>query len=256
MKKIVLQSLAILGINVVAGCLCATAFLVFIFRGGDPVLAAVPAVFALPAVLLQPWYILFVFKAPGGLFAAPFLTTVVSIPLYVLLDRKGKLDRVRLALARLKNRRTALVVGCVSVCVLAVGFARYVDFPVVHRGIPASWALERSLKELRLDLGNPRHYCLGSFMDYEWLWQVSLSEQDLKALTDKLGMQPLPSDQIGDAYLSMPPYWWRPVISDQTRVLATTEFPMAGRGQDGWHALATWSPKSMVLHMWIKDNFM
>ena len=140
-----------------------------------------------------------------------------------------------------------------SFAILAVGFARYVDFPALRRGIPRT--LQYSTNDMDLTIGNPRYYCLGSYIDSEWLWQASLPEQDLNLLADKLGMHPMPPDQVGDQYQSMPPYWWQPVISDQVRVLATTNFPMEERGPDGWHALATWNPEDEVLHMWIKDNF-
>ncbi|MFH0938591.1 MAG: hypothetical protein V1899_04820 [Planctomycetota bacterium] len=179
MQKRIFQSLAILGVNVVVGGLAMATFFLFLFRG-DPILAAVPAVVALPAILVQPWFILFFFL-PGGPFLAPILTTAVSIPIYVLLDRKG--NRAKFVLARLKSRRAVVVIA------------------------------------------------------------------------DKLGMHPIPVDRVGDTYRRMPTYWWRPVVSDQVRVLATAHFPMAGRGSDGWHALATWNPQDNVLHMWIKDNF-
>jgi hypothetical protein len=68
-------------------------------------------------------------------------------------------------------------------------------------------------------------------------------------------MHRIPVDHVAPAFRVMPPYWWRPVISERTRVLASTDFPMEGRGPDGWHALAIWNPEDQVLHMWIKDNF-
>lgn len=251
MKKRILQSIAVLGVNIVVGGLAVAAFFLFLFRG-DPILAAVPVVVALPAILAQPWFILFFFL-PGGPLLAPVLTTAVSIPLYAILDRKGKLDRAKLVLARLKSRRTATVIAGTLICVIVIGFARYVDFPALRHGIPGT--LQYSVKDLKLTIHGSRYYCLGAFIDSEWLWQVSLPEQDVDALADKLDMHPIPADRVGDAYRRMPPYWWQPVLSDQVRVMATTNFPMTGRGSDGWHALATWNPQDKVLHMWIKDNF-
>ncbi len=106
-----------------------------------------------------------------------------------------------------------------------------------------------------LEPGNPRYYCLGRFIDSEWLWQARVSEQDVNTLADNLGLHPIPPDRIGPRYHRMPPWWWRPVVSEATRVLATADFPMERRGRDGWHALATWNPEDQVLHLWIKDNF-
>ncbi|MGC9329219.1 MAG: hypothetical protein ACP5I1_16415, partial [Candidatus Hinthialibacter sp.] len=110
-------------------------------------------------------------------------------------------------------------------------------------------------RDMGLAFSNPRYFCLGSFIDSEWLWRVRLPERDLNALADKLRMHPIPHDQIGPQFLSMPPYWWRPEISDRVRALSTADFPTEGRGRDGRHFLATWNPEDEVLHMWIKDNF-
>lgn len=94
MKKRNLQSIAILGVilgvNLVVGLLAGVAFMLFIFKD-DPILAAIPAALALPGVLLQPWFVLFSLM-PGGILLAPVLTTVVSVPIYMLLDRTGKLE--------------------------------------------------------------------------------------------------------------------------------------------------------------------
>jgi len=251
-KRRIFQCLTILGINLVVGFLAGLSALLLLSKG-DPILAAVPAVVALPAMLLQPWFLVFFLFMPAGPVLSPFLTTAITVPTYVLLDRKGKLNRLKLVISRLKNRRTHIIAGSFILCALAVSVARYVDFPALHRGTPKT--LQYAIKDTLLASGNPRYYCLNSFIDSEWLWQVTLSEDDLDLLADTLGLSAMPADRIGDRYRNMPPYWWRPVISDQVRVLATPDFPMANRGPDGWHALATWNPADQRLHMWIKDNF-
>ncbi len=111
LNKQIHQSLVILGVNIVTGGLGGLAFLLFLFRG-DPILAAVPAVLALPAVLLQPWSIAFAFL-PDGAVLAPPLTTAVSVPLYLFLDRRGKLERAKQSLRRLKTKRTLALAGFV-----------------------------------------------------------------------------------------------------------------------------------------------
>lgn len=251
MKRHILQGLVVVGINVVVGGLALLSFFLFIFRG-DPILAAIPAVIALPAILLQPWFIVFFFL-PSGPLLAPILTTAVSIPLYIALDRKTKLDRAKLYLTRLKTRKTLLLVVGFIVFMLVVSFARYNDFPPMHRGVPHP--LEYSFKNMKVSFGDPRYYRLGSFIDSEWLWQARVSDKDLHTVSDRLDMHPITLNQIGDEFLRMPPYWWRPVISDRIQVFATTNFPMQSRGSDGLHLLATWNPEDQILHMWIKDNF-
>ncbi len=165
MKKRILQFLGILGVNLVVTFLAGSAFLLYIFKG-DPILAAVPAVLALPGLLLQPWFILSAL-VPGGLLTAPFLTTLISFPLYILLDRRGKLDKAWLAIARLRSRRKGMIIGSVLAFLFAIGFARYMDFPALQHGAPPS--LHRAVEILEIDPNNSRHYCLGSFLDSEWL---------------------------------------------------------------------------------------
>ena len=65
MLKLILQSLAIIAVNIVVGALIGLAFSAFFFRR-DPILAAIPALMALPGILLQPWFVLFIFM-DGGL---------------------------------------------------------------------------------------------------------------------------------------------------------------------------------------------
>lgn len=251
MKKQILQSLGILAVNVALGGLVSVAFFLFLFRG-DPILAAVPAILALPGIILQPWFIAFFFLL-GGPLLAPFLTMAVSVPVYVVLDKNGKLERARLVFDRIKNQRALMVSCAIIVLLIIVGFARYVDFPSIRRGVPVT--LQYSTKDMDLTFGNPRYYCLGSFIDSEWLWQARMPEQDVDALIGRLRMYPIEPEQISDYYLGMPPYWWHPVISAQVRAFTTKNFPMEGRDSDGWHALATWNPENEIIHMWIKDNF-
>lgn len=188
-----------------------------------------------------------------GPLLAPFLTTAVSVPLYLVLDWKGKLEPAKRRLNRLKSPRAIAILCAVIALLFLVGFARYIDFPYMDKGVPGT--LQFTTDEMDLKLGSPRYYCLGGFIDSEWLWQVHLSQEDFDALATKLYMDPVAPDIIRGPFLSKPPYWWRPAISDQIRAYTTSHFPIDGRGPDGWHAMATWNPETGVLHMWIKDNF-
>ena len=188
MKTRALQTIALLGVNSVVGGLSVAALLLLLFRG-DPVLAAVPVVVALPVILAQPWFVLFFCCLPGGPLLAPVLTTAVSIVLYAILDRRGRLDPAKRVLARLRNRRTATVIVGVLPCMAAIGFARYVDFPALRHGIPGT--LQCSVKDLDLTIHGSRYYCLGAFIDSEWLWQARLPEQDLDVLAGALRLHPI-----------------------------------------------------------------
>lgn len=251
MKKHILQCFAILVVNVVVTGLAFSSFFLYLLKD-DPILAALPAIVALPAVLLQPWFCFFFFL-PKGIILAPFLTTAVSIPLYLVLERKGWLERAKPVLTRFKGRTSFVVAGLFLACMISIGYCRSIDFPALHRGVPAS--LQPLTEDMDLTFTKPRYYCLGRFLDSEWLWKTTISEQDMHQLTDKLKLQPFPAKQIKNQFQNMPPYWWQPVISEQTRFLATPDFPTKGRGPDGLHVLSVWNPRDEVLYMWIKDNF-
>ena len=155
----------------------------------------------------------------------------------------------------MKKRSTIVIMGVVLVCLFAFVFTRYIDFPALHSGVPQT--LQSFTEDLDLTLDDPQYYCLSSFIDLdsEWLWKTRLTEQDVNLLADKLKIHPVTLNQIGDHFLCMPPYWWKPAKSNQIRALATTNFPTDGRGPDGWHAFARWNPEDEVFYMWIKDNF-
>jgi hypothetical protein len=246
MTKPFLYILGILGINL-AVSFAAMAFMLSLFIG-DPILAAVPAALALPPILLQPWFLAFLF-VPGGLYLSPFLTTTITVLVYGSLNRSGMLERPKLALSRFKSRKTFAVVGGFVLLAFAVASARYVDFPSLHQGMPPSVGV------LGLNVTDSRYYCLGSFIDSEWLWQARVPESDLTRIASEFDLRNVEGNQIPGAFLRMPPYWWRPQITHRTRVLSTPSFPIDDRGSDGWHALATWNPDDQVLYVWIKNNF-
>ena len=240
--------LGVLVINVLAGFAVTLAFLLFLFRD-DPILAAVPAVLAAPAIVSQPWSVAFFSFAPSGFILTPLLTTATTALVYGLLNRWGILERPKLVLSRLGRRKILVVLGAFFLLTIAVGFARYFDLPALHRGMPPS------VQSLGLNVTDSRYYCLGQFVDSEWLWQARVPESELARLSDTRELRPLDGTQIPNAFRSMPPYWWHPSITERTTILSTPSFPIDGRGPDGWHALATWNPDDQVLSVWIKNNF-
>ena len=153
-------------------------------------------------------------------------------------DRIGFKTRWTLAVA------TGLVILAVSVAV-----ARHVDFPALNRGLPPS------VEFPGLNVIDSRYYCLGEFIDSAWLWQARVPESELDRLAERFNFRPVDRSEVPDQFHRMPPYWWRPWITERTRVLSTPTFPSNERGPDGWHALATWNPDDQVLHVWIKNNF-
>src|SRR6266478_2558953 len=99
--KGIIYMLGLLGINVLVSLAAMLAFVLFLFRS-DPILAAVPAVFALPAIVLQPWFLVFILL-PGGMMVAPVLTTIITIFVYGWLNSNGTLERPKRFLLRFKT---------------------------------------------------------------------------------------------------------------------------------------------------------
>ncbi len=249
MKKLLLFTLGVLVCNAVIGALAMAAMLIT-FGNGDPVLTAVPVALAAPGLLLQPWYIWILLRA-GNPMMAPVYSTIITVPVYALLNRYGALDGAKRKLARLNHHKALLIASVSTAILLGVGYCRLIDFPAVNQGIPTAV----QLSGFPIPVSDSRYYCLGRFIDTEWLWQARMSRADVDRLAKMEGLQPLRQDKIGRAFFHMPPYWWRPVITEQTRVLSTPGFPMAGRGNDGDHWLAAWNPDDQVIHIWVKFNF-
>src|SRR5689334_108154 len=193
MKKSLIYILGLFAINVAVTFAAALAFMLFLFRD-DPLLAAVPAVLAAPAILLQPWFVAFALIPVKGFLLTPFLTTLVTFFVYRSLNESGLLDGPKAFLSRLKNRKTFAMVSGFVLLAVAVMVARQVDFPALHRGLPPS------VHAAGLNVTDSRYYCLGSFIDSEWLWQARVQESDLASLANKFGLQPVDSNQVPDVF--------------------------------------------------------
>jgi hypothetical protein len=240
--------LGLAAINLLVSFALILTIFLYYFRG-DPILADVPAVLDLPAIVLQPWFLVLFFVPLGHIALAPLLTTVITIFVYGSLHRHGLLERPKRFLFRFKPRTMLAIAGGFFALAGAVAVSRYVDLPVLNRGVPPS------VQFLGLNVIDSRYYCLGEFIDSEWAWQARAPESELDRLVARFELRPLDPGEIPAQFHSMPPYWWHPSITERTRVLSTSNFPLHERGTDGWHAIATWSPDDELLHVWIKDNF-
>jgi hypothetical protein len=125
------QFLAVLGLNILVTAVLAMAFSSYLFKE-DPFLVAIPSVIALPALILQPWFLLFALL-PVGPILGPIPTSIVTVLLYRRLDRRGLLERPKRLLRRV-TKRGALRAGAAVVALTLLGlFARHIDVPPIHR---------------------------------------------------------------------------------------------------------------------------
>ena len=246
--KRIMFVLGLTGFNILVSLAAILAVTLMLFRR-DLVLACVPAVLALPGIVLQPWFLVFFVFMPIGSYVAPLATTVITIIVYGWLNSGGMLERPKRFLLRFKTWRWGAVAGGVVFLAVSMAIARYVDLPPLNRGLPPS------VQSIGLNVIDSRYYCLGQFIDSEWVWQAHAGESELTRLVESFGLHPIEPGEIPDQFHHKPPYWWHPAITEETRILSTPNFPLRERGPDGWHALVTWNPDDQLLHVWIKDNF-
>ena len=103
--KLIIYAFALLGVNVLVSFAATLAVLLLLFRD-DPILAAVPALFALPAIVLQPWFLVFFF-VPNGMIVAPLLTSIITIFVYGWLNSGGTLERPKRFLLEVQDAKDA-----------------------------------------------------------------------------------------------------------------------------------------------------
>lgn len=259
MKNILIQVVktlgiivAVLAINVVTACLAFAAFFIPMFKG-DWLLGVVCGLFAVPGILLQPWSLLFLVFFPTGILYAPILTTLVTVVYYRTQGTPASIQRVRADIARRGTSKVVIVSVCVVFLMLSVGYARSIDFPPLRWGVPE--LLERRVEDPELDTQVGRYYCLGRFLDKEWIWQARVGEATLDRIVVDCQMRTVAREDVSSEFMQMRPYWWKPTVSETTQAYTTENFVADSPGRDGWNAFMTWEPESQVLHMWIKDNW-
>ncbi len=243
--------LCVLGFNILVAFSCGMAFWAYIFKK-DVVLAAVPALVAVFGIVLQPWFgVLLV--VPYGVFIAPVIATLITVPVYRYLNRNSYLETQKHLYRRFLKPKFTITIALLIVLGLGIVYCRRIDFPPLHRGLP-----ERQLSRFKLDpslLQDSRYYCLSSFLDSEWIVRATVKREDVDKLAAQFKMQPVQNKDIPARIKNMPPYWWNAQIHKNTVGFATEKFSAGSRGSDGWHAFMLWNEEDGHLYLWIKDNF-
>ncbi len=253
MKRWIVPTLAILAINVLVATVFKATMDGFFARGRpilDPLLL-VASLAALPVAVVQPWMVV-AGKTLGGVLGTALPTTCLSVLIYVGANRGRWLATAWRGTAFLRTWKAIAIVGAAVVVLLGYGLANHVDFPVRSPGVP--FELRRVVGAQGITPRDSRYYRFTLFIDSEAIWRATVSEGELVSLAQALDMHPQPASEVSEAFLDMPPYWWRPVLSAGVRVLSTGKFPTEGRGPDGFHVLAVWNRDDRVLYMWVKNQ--
>jgi hypothetical protein len=221
---------------------------------GDLLTAAVPGVVAAIGVLLQPWFLLFIYLPYGLQWFAPVLTTAITIPIYGLLDRRGTFDHIKPGLKRWKPWRIAWTLAIALCTGVGIVYARYRDFPAITHGLPRPIAAE--LKSLRLPLQNSNLYNVSDFFDSEYLWKSRLTPPEFEKFKAALGketkVEPLSRDFVTRSFLEHSPYWWTPELTAKAEVYGNLNFSSPGHG--GLFVLLLWIPDRQTAYLWLKQK--
>lgn len=257
MKKIAGKIILLLVINYLAAFVFQLGFLMgIIYR--DVFLGAAIGSISLPALLLQPWSFFivafFIVAAPSGVLWWPLVTTGITIVLYNLIGRSKFRTPIDLLCSTTRSRIAKICWISFLVVALSLGVSRLVDFPPKRSGIPELYYVEKAVEKIS-PLEDSKYYYKASFIDSEWLWKAKLDEEQFFSLMSDLGLEPKTRLTEESNFFLQGPYWWEPKIYEGSMVYSTPEFPDKNRGNDGFHALASWSPNDEVMFMWIKENF-
>lgn len=130
---------------------------------------------------------------------------------------------------------------------------RQIDFPAFNSGVPNR--LKGFLSSAGITLPDGCLFCLHSFLDKEFIYQTELNPEIVDAVVKHLKMDARALNEIPDNFFNHWPYWWNPIVTEQTQAFATESFTFDNRGRDGLHMFILWDPETHLLHAWIKDNF-
>ena len=105
------------------------------------------------------------------------------------------------------------------------------------------------------DISDCKIFGLGSFIDQEHVWRISLSPEQVDRVIKDYGLVEVADQSVPRSFLSRFPYHWRPQRNNHSRFLATPSFPAQGRGPDGEHYFTMYDAKNQHLYVWYKFNF-
>lgn len=253
MSKYILHVAVIFIANILISVLVSLAIFSFLFNQ-DVILTGMFALIAFPGILLQPWSIPILLWSKGILFS-PFITTTITVLVYRGLQDQPWMKRLRSVFSSLTLQKFGWGIFAVVSGMSLVTWGRFKDIPPLKTGIPkaGSYRLKTSLPKLIRQRG--RYYQLPSFLDKEGLWQVQVSDEELKTITTELSLVTASKQDVPPEFNGMPPYWWRPVHQNSTQYFATPDFSETTKGTDGFHAIALWNPGDQLFYLWYNDNF-
>jgi hypothetical protein len=206
--------------------------------------------FALPVLVIQPWYFIF-YLIPSGHIWAPVGTTLLT---YVLL-RKFSPEQGLFKASRFFRWQNFLILG--ALCFVSGGClltSRILDFPALRTGYPDSGSLPPNLDNW-IKPESSRYYVLNAFMGSEFLLKAQVAQEDLDPLLDAIGLARLKPEQSIKPFEKHTPFWWNPTLNARTVFASTDAFPMQSPASEQFHAFASWHPEDASFYLWVRHPF-
>lgn len=102
------------------------------------------------------------------------------------------------------------------------------------------------------DISDAKVSGLGSFIDSEYVWRLTLSPEQFKQVVAEYGLVTLSADQVPSAFWHAFPNSWRPSKNADGLYFATSGFPTSSKSPDLDHCCTMYDTKSQRLYVWNK----
>jgi len=182
-----------------------------------------------------------------GLFGASSIALIIGV-LLIVRGRRAKKTWIT---------RTGIAVSILSFCTLGVMMAGWLLFGIGPIYSPAAYQLEftRMSEVADADTSDAKISGLGSFIDTEHVWRLTLSSDQIDRVIADYGLTPVRAENVPQSFWRAFPGWWRPTHNKYSRYLSTPNFPAQSRGPDGDHCFTMFDPKNERFYVWYKFNF-
>jgi hypothetical protein len=183
----------------------------------------------------------------GGLYAAATIALAIGVLL--------------IARSRRTNGRslfwTGIALSVPSFCMLGLMTAGWLLFGIGPIYSAPNYPVEfvRMADIANADTSNAKVHGLGSFIDTEHVWRLTVSSEQLDRVIAEFGLVEVASSNVPNAFWGAFPRWWRPTHRASSRYLSTVGFPADSRGPDGDHCLTMYDSQNQQLYAWYKFNF-
>ncbi len=161
---------------------------------------------------------------------------------------------------RVKRRwvtRTGIAISLGSLCTLGLLLAGWLLFGIgpVYSSAAYPHEFTRMVNTANAETKGAKIAGLGSFIDTEHVWRLTLSSDQLDRVVSEYGLVPVAADDVPQSFWQAFPRWWGPTHNKHCRYLSTPNFPVQSRGPDGDHCFTVYDSQTRRFYVWYKFNF-